>query len=84
MAFWVRGAVWPTYWPTKSARVTSTSWPPRSTPMAFKYRETIRAMVVLPVPGFPVKIMCMEGESAFRPCSLRICWILKLSSRERM
>ncbi len=84
MAFWVRGAVCPTYWPTRSARATSTSCPPESRPMAFKYRATIRAMVVLPVPGFPVKIMCMEGESAFRPRALRICWILKLSSRERI
>ncbi len=55
IAFWVRGAVWPTYWPTRSARVTSTSWPPCSTPMAFKYRETMRATVVFPVPGLPVK-----------------------------
>ena len=52
--------------------------------MAFKYRETMRATVVLPVPGLPVKIMCMEGESAFRPRSFRSCCILKLSSKERM
>ena len=84
MAFWVRGAVWPTYWPTRSPRVTSTSWPPSSTPMALRYRETMRATVVLPVPGLPVNIMCMEGESALRPRSRRSCWILKLSSRERM
>ena len=84
MAFWVRGAVWPTYCPTRSARATSTSWPPDRAPMAFKYRETMRATVVLPVPGLPVKIMCMEGESAFRPRSFRSCCILKLSSKERM
>ena len=43
--------------PTRSPLDTSTSWPPLNIPIAFRYRLTMRAIVVLPVPGLPVKII---------------------------
>ena len=60
-------AVCPTYCPTKSALETSLSCPEESTPIAFKYFATIRAIVVLPVPGFPVNIICIEMSAALSP-----------------
>ena len=38
-----------------------------------RYRATSRAMVVLPVPGLPVKIMCMERLAVLKPAAARRC-----------
>ena len=43
--------------------------------------ETSLAIVVLPVPGFPVKIMCIETSAVFRPASLRRACTAKFFSR---
>ena len=41
--------------------------------MALRYFATSRAMVVLPVPGLPVKIMCIERLAVLRPAAARRC-----------
>ncbi len=37
--------------------------------MALRYFATSRAMVVLPVPGLPVKIMCMDRLAVLNPAA---------------
>mmetsp|Transcript_4967 Transcript_4967/g.20260 ORF Transcript_4967/g.20260 Transcript_4967/m.20260 type:complete len:250 (-) Transcript_4967:1529-2278(-) len=62
-------AVCPEYPATSVERSASRRCPRRSTPSDLKRFATIRATVVLPVPGFPAKIMCktpppVEGSPA--------------------
>mmetsp|Transcript_6164 Transcript_6164/g.21054 ORF Transcript_6164/g.21054 Transcript_6164/m.21054 type:complete len:674 (-) Transcript_6164:380-2401(-) len=69
-------AVCPAYPATSPARSTSTICPVRSTPRAASISATMRATVVLPVPGLPVKTMWrapldMEGRPAFLRCRSR-------------
>mmetsp|Transcript_63678 Transcript_63678/g.156706 ORF Transcript_63678/g.156706 Transcript_63678/m.156706 type:complete len:257 (+) Transcript_63678:618-1388(+) len=67
-ALLVFGAVSPTCSPTRSGRETSTRCPDGSMRSALKSCPIRRAIVVLPVPGAPEKIMCMEeAPSAGRP-----------------
>ena len=57
----VFGAVWPMYCPTRGRRVTATMWPAH---VASQCRIcAIRATVVLPVPGLPVKHMCSSAPA---------------------
>src|SRR5215217_1999271 len=67
----VFGAVWPTYWPTRSSRVTATRWPRSTYPSRWRISAMRRATVVFPVPGLPVKHICSEGRSDTSPCSRR-------------
>src|SRR5215211_42845 len=67
----VFGAVWPTYWPTRSSRVTETRWPRSMYSSRWRIAAMRRATVALPVPGLPVKHMCSEGRSDASPCSAR-------------
>src|ERR1700694_3663510 len=70
MTSFVFGAVWPTYWPTRTSRVATTRWPLRAKPSWFRILAIRIATVVLPVPGRPVKLMCRVGRSVVRPrCS---------------
>nr|BAA31574.2 unnamed protein product [Bacillus sp.] [Bacillus sp. (in: firmicutes)] len=73
-------AVCPTYSPTRSARVTSLNWPVDNTPITFRYFATIRAIVVFPVPGLPVKTMCIDMFVLLNPLLSLSCWTFKLSS----
>ena len=65
------GAVQPTYFPTRSARPTSTITPVERKSFSFMIRAKNLATVVLAVPGFPVKTMCIDGRSAFMPLSAK-------------
>src|SRR5918997_2587813 len=67
----VFGAVCPTYWPTRSSRVTETRWPLSTYPSRWRISAMRRATVVFPVPGLPVKHICSEGRSDASPCSAR-------------
>src|SRR5918996_1236325 len=67
----VFGAVCPTYWPTRSSRVTETRCPRSPYPSRCRISAMRRATVVFPVPGLPVKHMCSEGRSDASPCSPR-------------
>ena len=59
-------AVWPMYSPTRSARSHSTRCPLKRTPIASNILPKMRATVVLPVPGFPLKIMWRASGSVAR------------------
>src|ERR1035437_8918359 len=59
----VLGAVCPTYWPTRSSRVTETRWPFSMYPRRCRMLAIRRATVVFPVPGLPVRLMCSVGCS---------------------
>ena len=63
----VFGAVWPTYWPTRSSRVTLTSCPVRRYPSSLSSSPMCVASVVFPVPGLPVKHICRLGRDDARP-----------------
>src|SRR6202165_4843974 len=63
----VLGAVCPTYWPTRSSRVTLTRWPFRMNPSLYRISPIRMAIVVLPAPGLPVKHMCNVGGSDSSP-----------------
>src|ERR687895_477616 len=67
----VFGAVCPTYWPTRSSRVTETRCPRSTYPSRWRIAAMRRATVVFPVPGLPVKHMCSDGRSDASPCSRR-------------
>src|ERR687894_650322 len=67
----VFGAVCPTYWPTRSSRVTETRWPLSTYPSRWRISAMRRATVVFPVPGLPLKHMCSDGRSDASPCSRR-------------
>src|SRR5687768_14276813 len=67
----VFGAVCPTYWPTRSSRVTETRCPRSTYPSRCRISAMRRATVVFPVPGLPVKHMCSDGRSDASPCSRR-------------
>ena len=69
---WVFKAVCPTYPATRPERSTSTSCPFDSTPMFLYILARMRATVVLPVPGLPVKTRCMETGTDFSPFSFLI------------
>mmetsp|Transcript_82870 Transcript_82870/g.248278 ORF Transcript_82870/g.248278 Transcript_82870/m.248278 type:complete len:208 (-) Transcript_82870:614-1237(-) len=65
-------AVWPAYPATSCARSTSTKWPRRRMRSTLNIWATMRATVVLPVPGLPRKSMCsVESAGMGRPASLR-------------
>ena len=64
-------AVEPRCSPTRSARCASTTLGRTSSPSAAKIRPRIRATVVLPVPGGPVKTKCLAGGWLVRPCASR-------------
>ena len=59
------------YFPTSPERSTSTKLLPFTIPSARKMRATMRATVVLPVPGLPVNTMCSERGAAGSPCARR-------------
>src|SRR5918996_718748 len=67
----VFGAVCPTYWPTRSSRVTETRCPLSTYPSRWSISAMRRATVVFPVPGLPVKHICSDGRSDASPCSPR-------------
>ena len=69
---WVLVAVCPTYPATRADRSTSTSCPLESTPICLYNLARIRATVVFPVPGFPLKTRCRETGTDFKPRSRRI------------
>ena len=55
----------PSYSATKSLREVSTSFGSVITPSPARMLATTRAIVVLPVPGGPVKIMCLDAWATF-------------------
>ena len=82
--FW---AVSPTYWETRSLRVTSTRWPQGSTWRLLSISAKSLAMVVFPVPGLPRNTKCdlsLTLASGFSRFSLLIPfmieWISSLTS----
>ena len=77
-------AVSPRYCPTRSALVTSFKCPEERTPIDFRNWATILAIVVLPVPGFPVNIICMEISALGRPLATRIFWIFTFVSKSKI
>ncbi|CKV54362.1 Uncharacterised protein [Mycobacterium tuberculosis] len=52
-------------------RDVSTSLGSAMTPKPARILATTRAIVVLPVPGGPVKIMCLLGWATFIPLAAR-------------
>ena len=61
----------PSYSATKSLRDVSTSLGSAITPSPARMLATTRAIVVFPVPGGPVKIMCLLGCATFMPRAAR-------------
>ena len=61
----------PSYSATKSLREVSTSLGSAITPRPAKMLATTRAIVVFPVPGGPVKIMCLDACATFIPRAAR-------------
>src|SRR5690606_40296309 len=62
---------WPMYCPTRSSRVTVTTVFLRTHPNRCRMSAMRTATVVLPVPGLPVKHICMLGCSDSIPTCAR-------------
>ena len=63
------------YSPTRSARSASMRWPLDRTSSSLKMRPKIRATVVFPVPGLPLKMACKTTGSAASISAFLRCWI---------
>mmetsp|Transcript_9629 Transcript_9629/g.24920 ORF Transcript_9629/g.24920 Transcript_9629/m.24920 type:complete len:232 (+) Transcript_9629:694-1389(+) len=78
-------AVCPAYPATKEPRSASTTWPRRSMRSDLSRLATMRAIVVLPVPGFPTNSMCSDCSPPLgSPASFRSRFTCNCAARERM
>ncbi len=71
-------AVSPTYWETRSLRITSTRWPLGSTCRLPSMSANSLAIVVLPVPGLPVKTKWLFSWTGLPGLSLFCLFMLSM------